>query len=81
MGLASSICVILLTLIYLLINVCLTVLGYIPGHIHAFYILFIYYDRREQAREGRIPSRPAPGVFSNNVQTGGTPTPAPGRRD
>jgi uncharacterized membrane protein YqaE (UPF0057 family) len=24
------------------INVCLTLLGYFPGHIHAFYILYVY---------------------------------------
>jgi uncharacterized membrane protein YqaE (UPF0057 family) len=35
----------------LLINILLTILGYIPGHIHAFYIEFVYYERREQARE------------------------------
>lgn len=55
----------------LFINVCLTVLGYLPGHIHAFYVEYVYYDRREQAREGRFPTGPAPGVYSDNVQTGG----------
>ncbi|KAI9330804.1 hypothetical protein BD770DRAFT_403733 [Pilaira anomala] len=24
----------------LCINICLTVLGYLPGHIHAFYLMF-----------------------------------------
>ncbi|KAM3440394.1 hypothetical protein MY4824_002108 [Beauveria thailandica] len=55
----------------LFINICLTLLGYIPGHLHAFYLEYIYFDRREQAHEGRYPARPAPGVYSDNVQTGG----------
>ncbi|KAL1845377.1 hypothetical protein VTK73DRAFT_599 [Phialemonium thermophilum] len=55
----------------LFINICLTLLGYIPGHVHAFYIEYVYYDRREQAREGRYPAGPAPGVYSDRVQTGG----------
>ncbi|ROV88880.1 hypothetical protein VSDG_08940 [Cytospora chrysosperma] len=50
-----------------LINICLTVLGYIPGHIHAFYILYVYYSRQERAAAyGR-----APGIYSERVQTGG----------
>jgi len=44
---------------------------YIPGHIHAFYIEYVYYDRHEQAREGRLAARRAPGVYSDRVQTGG----------
>lgn len=55
----------------LLVNICLTLLGYLPGHIHAFYIEYIYYDRREQAREGRIVTGRAPGVYSDRVQSGG----------
>lgn len=55
----------------LFINICLTLLGYIPGHIHAFYLEYIYYDRREEARLGRLPARRAPGIYSDNVQTGG----------
>ncbi|EIW77163.1 UPF0057-domain-containing protein [Coniophora puteana RWD-64-598 SS2] len=31
----------------LLINVCLTILGYIPGHIHAFWLIY----KRMQAEE------------------------------
>lgn len=38
---------------------------------HAFYLEYIYYDRREQAHEGRYPTSRAPGVYSDNVQTGG----------
>ncbi|KAK4072374.1 SSCRP protein [Trichoderma simmonsii] len=55
----------------LLINVCLTILGYFPGHIHAFYLEYVYYDRRQQAREGHYPPRRAPGIYSDKVQTGG----------
>lgn len=72
----------------LFINICLTILGYIPGklsfspctwflgltrvgHIHAFYLEYVYFDRREQAREGRFASASAPGVYSDNVQSGG----------
>ncbi|KAF4995531.1 plasma membrane proteolipid 3 [Fusarium heterosporum] len=55
----------------LFINICLTLLGFLPGHIHAFYLEYVYYDRREQAREGRLATGPAPGVYSDNVQTGG----------
>ncbi|PSK42671.1 plasma membrane proteolipid-like protein 1 [Elsinoe australis] len=50
----------------LLINICLTLLGYFPGHIHAFYVEYVYYKRRDNAEIG-----PAPGVYSANVQTGG----------
>lgn len=55
----------------LFINICLTLLGYIPGHIHAFYLLYVYYDRKEQAHEGMYATRRAPGIYSDKVQTGG----------
>ena len=55
----------------LFINVCLTLLGYLPGHVHAFYLEFVYYDRRERAHAGGPPPRRAPGVYSDRVQTGG----------
>ncbi|KAF3023188.1 hypothetical protein G7054_g9289 [Neopestalotiopsis clavispora] len=55
----------------LFINICLTLLGYLPGHIHAFYLEYVYYDRREQAREGRFAAQRAAGVYSDRVQTGG----------
>ncbi|KAK3196121.1 hypothetical protein K4F52_000989 [Lecanicillium sp. MT-2017a] len=85
MGVASAIIIVLITLLFpplgvwavagcgmdLFINICLTLLGYIPGHLHAFYLEYIYFDRREQSNEGRYPARPAPGVYSDNVQTGG----------
>ncbi|KAK1776864.1 LOW QUALITY PROTEIN: hypothetical protein QBC45DRAFT_452837 [Copromyces sp. CBS 386.78] len=57
----------------LLINICLTLLGYIPGHVHAFYLEYVYYDRRERLRQGSIVTDRAPGVYSNKVQNGGNP--------
>jgi uncharacterized membrane protein YqaE (UPF0057 family) len=55
----------------LAINILLTILGYIPGHIHAFYLEFVYYERREAALAGQLPPTRAPGVYSNRVQRGG----------
>ncbi|KAK2600642.1 hypothetical protein N8I77_010163 [Diaporthe amygdali] len=79
-GTASIILLILITLFFppvgvalvagcgadVLINICLTLLGYIPGHIHAFYILYVYYSRADQPTPER-----APGIYSDRVQTGG----------
>ena len=71
----------------LVVNICLTLLGYIPGHIHAFYIEYIYFDRRDRARQGQLTGQDAPGksfaylswtspdlkagVYSDRVQSGG----------
>ncbi|KAI5201025.1 hypothetical protein E4T38_06287 [Aureobasidium subglaciale] len=66
----------------LLINICLTVLGHMsirsdgirsffPGHIHAFYVEYVYYNRQEQGNVGVFDNTRAPGVYSDNVQTGG----------
>ncbi|KAL0636127.1 hypothetical protein Q9L58_004916 [Maublancomyces gigas] len=52
----------------LLINIALTILGYLPGHLHAFYLEWVYYERKEQAAAGRLMERPAPGIFSERVQ-------------
>lgn len=54
-----------------IVNILLTVLGFLPGMIHALYVLYVYYDRREQAQQGRVLSGRAPGVYSDNVQSGG----------
>lgn len=54
-----------------LINLCLTLLGYIPGHIHAFYIEYVYFDRRSRARDGMLTGQRAPAVYSDRVQSGG----------
>ncbi|KAF2663330.1 UPF0057-domain-containing protein [Microthyrium microscopicum] len=65
----------------LCINILLTVLGYFPGHIHAFYVEYIYFKKRDEARAG-LYSPDAPGVYSNRVQRGGKQyvvvQPAPG---
>ncbi|KAI0471146.1 hypothetical protein GGR56DRAFT_659185 [Xylariaceae sp. FL0804] len=85
MGAASAILLVIITIFLppvgvwavagcgadLFVNIALTLLGYIPGHIHAFYLEYVYYDRKEQAREGRIAARRAPGIYSDRVQTGG----------
>ncbi|CAZ86327.1 unnamed protein product [Tuber melanosporum] len=82
MGVVSAILLILITIIFpplgvfavagcgpdLLINICLTILGYLPGHLHAFYIEYVYYERSEQAVAGRIASERAPGIYSERVQ-------------
>ncbi|KAJ5573761.1 uncharacterized protein N7459_008188 [Penicillium hispanicum] len=56
------------------INVLLTILGYFPGHIHAFYLEYVYYDRRKRDPMTRATQRPAPGVYSDRIQTGGHST-------
>ncbi|KAK1760796.1 hypothetical protein QBC47DRAFT_368221 [Echria macrotheca] len=85
MGAASAIVLVLITIIFpplgvwmiagcgadLLINICLTLLGFFPGHLHAFYLEYIYYDRREQAKTGIPNYSRAPGVYSERVQSGG----------
>jgi len=58
----------------LLINILLTILGYFPGHIHAFYIEYVYIKRRDEVRAGIYNTRPAPGVYSQKVQNGGHKT-------
>jgi uncharacterized membrane protein YqaE (UPF0057 family) len=55
----------------LFVNICLTLLGYFPGHIHAFYLEYVYFHRREQGRLGQLNERRAPGVYSERVQSGG----------
>ena len=44
--------------------------SYFPGHIHAFYLLYILYERRSNNTGGALQSR-APGVYSDNIQRGG----------
>jgi hypothetical protein len=39
--------------------------------IHAFYLLFVYFDRREKYKTGRPPLQRAPFVWSDKVQSGG----------
>ncbi|KAJ6256630.1 hypothetical protein Dda_8495 [Drechslerella dactyloides] len=54
-----------------LINICLTILGYFPGHIHAFYLMYVFYERREAALAGILPTEDAPGVYSDRINSGG----------
>ena len=35
----------------LFVNICLTILGYLPGHIHAFYLEYVYFDRRQKGKD------------------------------
>ncbi|KAE8392621.1 putative stress response RCI peptide [Aspergillus alliaceus] len=77
-GTCSMLCLILITLfipplgVFLIsgcsadffINILLTILGYLPGHIHAFYLEYVYYSQRNGAT-GR-----APGVYSDRIQRG-----------
>ncbi|KAL2811341.1 hypothetical protein BJX63DRAFT_433492 [Aspergillus granulosus] len=79
-GTASMLCLILVTIfmpplgvflisgcsIDFLINILLTVLGALPGHIHAFYLEYVYY-KNQQATV----AEPAPGVYSDRIQHGG----------
>ncbi|KAL1989289.1 hypothetical protein VTN96DRAFT_51 [Rasamsonia emersonii] len=62
----------------LLINIILTILGYFPGHIHAFYLEYVYFDRRKSGPQGNLGRKPAPGVYSQKIQSGGHGFPAPG---
>ncbi|EEA24232.1 hypothetical protein TMatcc_007305 [Talaromyces marneffei ATCC 18224] len=55
----------------LLINILLTILGYFPGHIHAFYLEYVYYHRRGLAAGGTTFAKPATGVYSERIQSGG----------
>ncbi|TGZ79529.1 hypothetical protein EX30DRAFT_308871, partial [Ascodesmis nigricans] len=43
----------------------------LPEHLHALYIEWVYYDRREQGLAGRLKQRLAPGIYSKKVQSGG----------
>ncbi|KAF2402997.1 hypothetical protein EJ06DRAFT_554541 [Trichodelitschia bisporula] len=50
-----------------LINLILTILGFFPGHIHAFYLEYVYYSRLDRAKAGVYDSAPAPFVFSDRI--------------
>ncbi|KAL3478384.1 hypothetical protein BJX99DRAFT_256501 [Aspergillus californicus] len=79
-GTAAMLCTIITTVIFpplgvflisgcsvdFLINILLTILGYFPGHIHAFYLEYVYYKNREA-----VIMEPAPGVYSDHIQRGG----------
>ncbi|KAK9464717.1 hypothetical protein V1512DRAFT_267751 [Lipomyces arxii] len=55
----------------LMINIGLTMLGYLPGLLHALYIEYVYYSRREDATNGVVNYDRAPGVYSDAIQRGG----------
>jgi len=42
--------------------------SYLPGHVHAFYLMFVYYDRK--SGRGRVDGG-APGIYSERINTGG----------
>ncbi|KAI8093414.1 uncharacterized protein BX664DRAFT_329656 [Halteromyces radiatus] len=44
------------------INLCLTILGYIPGHIHAFYVLVKERERRQHVTY-TVVNNPPPGQY------------------
>lgn len=81
-GTVSMLCVILVTILAppvgillisgctadLCINILLTILGYVPGLIHALYLEHVYYSRRDPRA---LPERDAPGVYSDRIQHGG----------
>ena len=48
--------------------------GYFPGHIHAFYLEYVYFERRNQSNAGTLVQKRAPGVYSENIQHGGQTT-------
>ncbi len=48
--------------------------SYFPGHIHAFYLEYVYFERRDRSRLGTMSAQRAPGVYSENVQSGGRTT-------
>ncbi|PYH96110.1 hypothetical protein BO71DRAFT_448843 [Aspergillus ellipticus CBS 707.79] len=56
-----------------LINICLTLLGYLPGHIHAFYLEYVYYHNKTS----ETPRRGA-GVYSERIYNGGRYQPSYG---
>ena len=47
---------------------------YFPGHIHAFYLEYIYFERRSQSQMGNMAVKRAPGIYSDNVNSGGRTT-------
>ncbi|KAJ8099365.1 hypothetical protein POJ06DRAFT_256781 [Lipomyces tetrasporus] len=54
-----------------IINIGLTMLGYLPGLLHALYLEYIYYSRRDDVANGVTNYDPAPGVYSDIIQRGG----------
>ncbi|KAK4213358.1 hypothetical protein QBC37DRAFT_286210 [Rhypophila decipiens] len=82
---ASTIFVILVTIIFpplgvaciagfgpdCLVNFVLYLFGGIPAYIHAAYIEYVYFSRRDRSRWGILEDNWMPGIFSERVQSGG----------
>ena len=49
----------------------MSVLDYNGLYANLDLVEYVYYHRREQIQQGYHENRPAPGVYSENVQTGG----------
>ena len=45
--------------------------SFFPGHVHAFYLEYVYFDRRSQSTAGGLVQKRAPGVYSERIQGGG----------
>ncbi|KAM7221692.1 hypothetical protein V8F06_002900 [Rhypophila decipiens] len=43
----------------------------IPAYIHAAYIEYVYFSRRDRSRWGILEDNWMPGIFSERVQSGG----------
>ncbi|KAI8148729.1 hypothetical protein BJV82DRAFT_589395 [Fennellomyces sp. T-0311] len=57
------------------INLCLTILGYIPGHLHGFYVLIKERERRQYVAQGY--STVSPPAAYGAAPTASAPPPAP----
>jgi len=44
---------------------------YFPGHVHAFYLEYVYYHRQKMGATGMVYNKPATGVYSDRIQNGG----------
>ncbi|KAI7848996.1 hypothetical protein BDC45DRAFT_293315 [Circinella umbellata] len=72
----------------ILINLCLTILGYLPGHLHAFYIMIRERERSQHVAEhystpnqpvtyGTTTSGSAPPSYPQNTSGYAPPQPPP----
>jgi hypothetical protein len=53
-------------------NILLTISThrYFPGHVHAFYLIYVYYNRNEKIRQGGLTGKRARGIYSDEIQKG-----------
>ncbi|KAL8656334.1 MAG: hypothetical protein Q9210_000324 [Variospora velana] len=61
----------------LFVNICLTILSrqaVVESEIIPVYLEYIYFERRSQGQMGNMAARRAPGVYSDNVNSGGRTT-------